>query len=141
MRLAPHLLASFRLISVDHGRTSPVGLPSIVAPDAHAGSGGDRGRRSAISRRMLANSVLGTATSAIWKGDIAAVGHDLRADLDQLLFQAGQRPVLDWLGRRQRAQEVAEVVGERMELKSDRIGDERPARQPRPPDGALALLT
>ena len=38
---------------------------------------------------------------------------DLRADLDQLLFQAGQRPVLDRLGRRQRAQEVADIVGER----------------------------
>ena len=61
------LLGSFRLISVAHGHTSPVGLPSIVARDAHAGSGGDRGRRSAISRRISANSVLGTATSAIWK--------------------------------------------------------------------------
>jgi hypothetical protein len=28
------------------------------------------------------------------KGDIAAVAHDLRADLDQLLFQARQRPSL-----------------------------------------------
>jgi hypothetical protein len=27
--------------------------------------------------------------------DIAAVAHHLRADLDQLLFEAGQRPVLD----------------------------------------------
>ena len=61
------LSGSIRLISVAHGHTSPVGLPSIVARDAHAGSGGDRGRRSAISRRISANSVLGTATSAIWK--------------------------------------------------------------------------
>ena len=35
------------------------------------------------------------------------MGHHPCADLDQLL-QAGQRPVLDRLGRRQRAQEVAE---------------------------------
>jgi hypothetical protein len=28
----------------------------MVAPDSHAGSGGDRGRRSAISRRISANS-------------------------------------------------------------------------------------
>jgi hypothetical protein len=61
------------------------------------------------------------------EGDIAAVADDLRADLDQLLFQAGQRPVLDRLGRRQRAQEVADIVGERVKLKPDGIGGERPA--------------
>src|ERR1700730_276871 len=32
------------------------------------------------------------------------------------------------LGRRQRAQEVAEIVGERMKLKTNRIGRERTAR-------------
>ena len=74
------------------------------------------------------------------EGDIAAVADDLRADLDQLLLQAGQRPVLDRLGRRQRAQEVAEIVGERMKLKPHGVGGERPARQPRPPDRALALF-
>ena len=38
------------LISVAHGEyTSPAGLPSIVARDAHAGSGGDRGRSRSIS--------------------------------------------------------------------------------------------
>ena len=46
--------------------------------------------------------------------NIAAVAHHLRADLDQLFLQTRQRPVLDRLGRRQRAQEIAEVVGERM---------------------------
>ena len=40
----------------------------------------------------------------------------LRTDLDQLLLQARQRPVLDWLGRRQRAQEIAEIVGQRIKL-------------------------
>src|SRR4029077_8285290 len=46
-----------------------------------------------------------------WHGDLghlegytAAVADDLRTDLDQLLLQAGQRPVLDWLGRRKSAQ-------------------------------------
>ena len=38
---------------------------SSGAAHAGAGSGGDR--RSAISRRFSANSILGTATSAIWK--------------------------------------------------------------------------
>src|SRR5262245_4836145 len=47
------------------------------------------------------------------EGDIAAVAHDFRADLDQLVLQTRQRPVLDRLRRRQRAQEIAEVVGER----------------------------
>ncbi len=39
-----------------------------------------------------------------------------------------------------RAQEVAEIVGERVKLETDGIGGERPARQPRPPDRALALF-
>src|SRR5262249_7235597 len=46
--------------------------------------------------------------------NITAVAHYLRADLDQLVLQTRQRPVLDRLRRRQRAQEIAEVVGERM---------------------------
>ena len=62
------------------------------------------------------------------------------ADLDQLLPEAGERPVFDRLGRCQRAQEVAEIVGERVKLKPHGIGSERPARQPRPLDRALAFL-
>src|SRR5215467_2928151 len=72
--------------------------------------------------------------------DIAAVAHDLRADLDQLFFQARQRPILDRLGCRQRAQEIAEIVGERMKLEPNGIGGECPARQPRPLDRAFAFL-
>src|SRR5499426_690948 len=70
----------------------------------------------------------------------AAVAHHLRADLDQLVLQGRQRPVLDRLRRRQRAQEIAEVVGERMKLEPHRIGGERSARQSRPLDRAFALL-
>src|SRR5262250_2208311 len=40
-----------------------------------------------------------------WHGDlghlernVASVADDLRADLDKLLLQAGQGPVIDWLG-------------------------------------------
>ena len=54
--------------------------------------------------------------------NIAAVAHHLRADLDQLVLQTRQRPVLDRLRRRQRAQEIAGVVGERMKLEPHRIG-------------------
>jgi hypothetical protein len=49
------------------GRTSPVGLSSIVPRDAHAGRGGDRGRSRSIRRSISANSARGTATSASWK--------------------------------------------------------------------------
>src|SRR6516162_61778 len=69
-----------------------------------------------------------------WDGDlghlednIAAVAHYLRADLDRLR-------------RRQRAQEIAEVVGERMKLEPHRVGGKRSARQSRPLDRAFALL-
>src|SRR5262249_43466370 len=37
-------------------------------------------------------------------------------------------------------QEIAEIVGERMKLEPHGVGRERPARQPRPLDRALALL-
>jgi len=46
------------------------------------------------------------------EGDVTTVVDNLRADLDQLLLQARQRPVLDRLGCRQRAEKVAKVVGE-----------------------------
>jgi hypothetical protein len=49
------------------------------------------------------------------------VAHHLRADLDQLVLQGRQRPVLDRLRRRQRAQEIAEVVGECMKLEPHRV--------------------
>ena len=61
------------------------------------------------------------------EGDTADMADDLGADLDQLLLQACQRPFLDGLRRRQRAQEVAEIVGECMKLEPHRVGGERPA--------------
>src|SRR5262245_15949420 len=93
-----------------------------------------------MSRRISWNICRAMATSAIWKINIAAVAHHLRADLDQLVLQTRQRPVLDRLRRRQRAQEIAEVVGERMKLEPHRIGGERSARQSRTLDRAFALL-
>ena len=61
------------------------------------------------------------------KRDIAAMAHDLRADLDQLFLQARQRPILDRLRCRQSAQKITEIVGQRMKLKPDRVGGERAA--------------
>ncbi len=76
---------SIRPLSVDHRRTSPVGLLSIAARDAHAGIGGDHRTQSApISRRISANSALGHL-----EGDIAAVGHHLRADPQEIIAVLG----------------------------------------------------
>ena len=75
------------------------------------------------------------------EGDVAAVANDLRADLDQLFAQAGQRPRLRGLRHRQGAQEVAEIVGQGMKLKAHRVGGEGAARQSRPLDRILAFLT
>jgi hypothetical protein len=50
------------------------------------------------------------------EGDIAAVADDLCADLDQR--------------RCQRAQEIADILSERMKLEPHRVGGERTARQP-----------
>ena len=47
------------------------------------------------------------------------MSHDLRADLDELVAQGGERPVFHSLGQRRDAQEVAEIIGERMELEPD----------------------
>jgi hypothetical protein len=54
--------------------------------------------------------------------DVTAVAHHFRADLDQLLLQARQRAVFDRLGRRQRAQEIAEIISQRMKLEADGVG-------------------
>ena len=72
--------------------------------------------------------------------DVASVAHHLRPDLDQLLLQARQRPVLDRLRCCKRAEKVAKIVGERMKLEPPGVGRERPARQPCPLDRALAFL-
>ena len=66
MRLAPPF-RQLRLISVVMDTPRPSGCHRWLLRDAHAGIGGDRGRSSAISRRISANSGRGTATSAIWK--------------------------------------------------------------------------
>jgi hypothetical protein len=53
----------------------------------------------------------------------ARVADHLRADLDKLFTQAGQRPILARFRRRQRAQEIAEIVGERVKLKPNLIAE------------------
>jgi hypothetical protein len=104
----------------------------------HARAGGARSR--AISDRIFWNICRGTATSAQLEDRVEAVADDLGPDLDQLLAQAGQLPRLCRLGHRQRPHELAQVVGQRMELEADGVGGEGAARQPGPFDRALALL-
>jgi hypothetical protein len=101
--------------SVDQGRTSPVRLSSFIALDPHAESGGGLGRKRSIQRRISAYTARGTATSEL-EDDVAAMAHDPGADLDQLLAQRGQRSMPDPLRQGQRAQEVGEVVGQRVQL-------------------------
>ena len=69
--------------------------------------------------------------------NIAAMADDLGAELDQLLLEAGQRPRLHRLGHGQRAHEIAQIVGQRMELEADGVDGEGAARQPRPFDRAF----
>jgi hypothetical protein len=72
---------------------------------------------AAVVRRSVAKS---PGTFAVgWRpppseSDVASVAYDLRTNLDQLLLQARQRPVLDRLGRRQYPQKISEIVGECM---------------------------
>src|SRR5260221_9414397 len=72
--------------------------------------------------------------------DIASVAHHLRADLDQLLLQARQRPVLDRLRCCKRAEKVAKIVGDSMKLEPHGVGRERSARQPGTLDRTFAFL-
>jgi hypothetical protein len=56
------------------------------------------------------------------------MAHDLRADLDQLVFKpVGDQSLIGSGARRQRAQEVAEVVGECMKLEPHCVGCKCPA--------------
>ncbi len=59
--------------------------------------------------------------------DVAAMAHDLGADLHELVPQASQRPLLDRLRQSQRPHEVCEIVGQCAELKPHGVGGERAA--------------
>ena len=54
--------------------------------------------------------------------DVARMRDDPGTDLHELLPEAGQRPVRDCLGQRQRAQEIAEIISESMKLEPHSIG-------------------
>ena len=81
--------------SWDRGHTSPAGLPILSKQPAHAGARPwpqpvdppqDLGEQRSRHRHL-----------GQLEDDVAAVAHDAGADLDQLLAQGRQRPVLDLL--------------------------------------------
>ncbi len=79
-----------------------------------------RGRPQPVDQaQTLGEQSSGDSDFRELKGDITTMSHDLRADLDELVAQGAERPVFYSLGQRQGAQEVAEIVGERMELEPD----------------------
>jgi hypothetical protein len=84
--------------------TSPVSLSQIHdnrTPYAVEVAGG--GRSSAINRRMSAKRFFRNGDLGNLECNVATRADDLGANLDQLLLQAGQRPIIDRLRRRQRA--------------------------------------
>ncbi len=88
----------------------------------HGGKGA--GRKPSIRRSMLANRLLGIATSANWN----LIYRPCRTTLAPILIsldrlcrsspQRGQRPLLDLLGQGQRPQEVGHVVGQHVQLET-----------------------
>ena len=72
------------------------------------------------------------------ESNVPSVRDDPGADLDQLILQAGQRPVLDRLRQSQRPHEVSEIVSKRMKLKTNRVVLEFTARQPGPHNPVIA---
>ena len=94
---APRIWRVLSSSRVDHGRTSPAGLSSFIAPDPHAGSGGGLGRRSIDPAQDLGEQGSRHRHLGQLEHHVAAVAHDPGADLDQLLAQRRQRPVLDLL--------------------------------------------
>jgi hypothetical protein len=77
------------------------------------------GRRSAIRARSTTEQLARYCHFGHLENRVAAMAHDLRPDLHQLLAQGRERPPLD-LAR----QGQGEVVGERVELEPHRVDAE-----------------
>ncbi len=93
----------------------------------HGGKGA--GRRPSISRKI--EQFPWHRDLLQLKSDIAAVARDLRANLDQLLAQGGQRPVAHSVRQGERAQEVAQVVRQGVQLKTHLVVAEAMAGKPK----------
>ena len=110
---------------------------SMVRSGQAATMGGPRKR--SIRRRIAAKSARGTATSASWKTTYRPCRTIRAPILTSFSRKRGQRPLLDLLRQRQRAQEVGEVVGKGVELEPHGVVAEGVAGQPRPAQRVLAL--
>ena len=84
-------------------------LPRVMSPARGILAAGQSGAGS--RRRALAAPPPRRAGS-----HVPPVAHDPGADLDELLAQGRERPLLNLLRQGQRAQEVSEVVGQGVEL-------------------------
>ena len=74
------------------------------------------------------------------KRDVSGVMNHLRTDLDELVAQRRERPLLHTRRQRQPAQEVAQVVRQHMQLQPRLVGVEAVTAQTCPTDRVLALL-
>ena len=70
--------------------------------------------------------------------DVPTMGDEPGSDLDRLIPQTGQRPVLDFLRQCQDPHEVGQIVREGVNLESHLVVAERAAQQPGPLDGVPA---
>ena len=133
-------MAGLPLHSPRFGRASPADRRAGYRDgDPQHRAGGD-GRSAAIALRISWNRARGTATSAIWK----ITERPWRTILAPIFTSRSRSVVidhsLDLLGQRQGAEEVGEVVGQRVQLQPHGIRLEALAGQPRPGDGVLAFL-
>jgi hypothetical protein len=61
---------------------------------------------------------------------VAGMAHQPGVGIDQSLLQRSQRPGLDGCGRRQRSEQIGEILGEGMQLVANRGGDKAHAGKP-----------
>ena len=74
------------------------------------------------------------------QNDGTGVAHSFRTDLDHSIPQTCQRPMGDGCWQCQRAQEIGQIVGQRMKLKPDCIGRKALAGKPCPFESVFAFL-
>ena len=91
---------------VDHRRTSAAGISSSPPPSCRERLGSE----PIDPTHDLGEQGSGQRHLGQLEDDVASMAHDPGSDLDQLLAQGGQRPVLDARRQGQRPQEVGQVI-------------------------------
>jgi hypothetical protein len=121
--------ANLQLFSPD-GRRRGI---HVESPRSAARAGGDE--LQDVPEQMARDGDLGHL-----ERDVVAVADDLRADLDELLAQARERPALDRLRHCKREKEVSKIVSQCVQLKQNRVCVEGATRKARPLDRTFALF-